>query len=67
MDIQKPKIELVIHKPTGRLTNCFALDNEGNRAVQLPVLLSEARFEAGDLGKVRIDMLTLHVKRTEEE
>lgn len=61
-----PNIELVVDQYSGRLTNCFALDSTGGRAVEIPITEARERFDVTGPGVVSIDVHTFRVKRTEK-
>ncbi len=60
-----PNIELVIDKGTGCLVNCYALDKNGNRDRQLPIIGARESYNVSGPGIVSVDMHSFRVKRTE--
>lgn len=65
MDIDKPSIEITVHKPTGRLTHCYVLGDDGERIAELPVTEIREHFDVTGPGIVSIDLHSFRVKRTE--
>lgn len=61
----KPSIEVTVQKPTGRLTHCFVLGDDGERVAELPITELRERFDPTGPGIVSIDLHSFRVKRTE--
>lgn len=53
-------IELVVDKYTGRLADCFALDESGERSNRIPITEARERFDVSGPGIVSFD---IHVPR----
>lgn len=58
-------IELVVDKNTGRLTDCFALDESGERSSRILITEARERYDVSGPGIVSVDIHTFRVKRTE--
>jgi hypothetical protein len=63
----EPCVELVVDKATGRLTDCFALDENGERGNRILITEARERYDVSGPGIVSIDIHTFRVKRTEED
>jgi hypothetical protein len=61
----KPIIEVMVHKSTGRLTHCFVLGDDGECVAALPITELRERFDPTGPGIVSIDLHSFRVKRTE--
>lgn len=61
----KPSIEVTVQKPTGHLTHCFVLGDDGQRVAELPITGLRERFDPSGPGIVSIDLHSFRVKRTE--